>query len=119
MWSTENSIVVQIEEHIFNHNPAVGSSPDMVHDDLPTNVDYLDEAFGAPASFHAVHCEDYEGFDVLKMQTDTTWFSTEREDTDDETIRLNAPLHVVERYFDTLPADLEDSVTWYYISISP
>lgn len=39
----------EIEEHAFRRDPEVGFTPDMIEDDLPKNLDYLDESFGAAA----------------------------------------------------------------------
>lgn len=52
-----------MEDLAFKRNPEVGPAPDMIYDDLPTNLDYLDESFGAAAGLRELVDEDLDEFD--------------------------------------------------------
>lgn len=81
----------------------------MVDDDLPNNLDYLDQSFNASAGLMALDDEDEDDFypeDPTQFADQTGVIAT----YGGETIRLLDPegLHPVEHYFDTLPPDSAD-----------
>ena len=60
-----------VEDLAFKKMPEVGPAPDMIFDDLPTNLDYLDESFGAAAGLRELVDEDLDQFsdDEIDIQT--------------------------------------------------
>ncbi len=63
-----------VEDLAFKKMPEVGPAPDMIFDDLPTNLDYLDESFGAAAGLRELVDEDLDQFsdDEIDIQTSPT-----------------------------------------------
>jgi autophagy-related protein 2 len=107
-----------IDQHAFQDVPEVGAAPDMIYDDLPSNPDYLDVSFGAAAGLRELDDDDLDmddqsrseltgGTDVPSHSADKGFISS----VGGETIRLFEPvgLHVVENFFNTLPALVESS----------
>lgn len=97
-----------VEDLAFKKMPEVGPAPDMIFDDLPTNLDYLDESFGAAAGLRELVDEDLDQFsdDEIDIQTSS----------DDphivsriggETIKVfdAKGLDVVEDYYMSIPPD--------------
>lgn len=82
----------------------------MIHDNLPTNMDYLDESFGAAAGLRELRDDDLDEFEVDDSRPDT---SATVDGTGviskigGETIKIIRPegIQVLENYFDNLPAD--------------
>ncbi|KDQ33527.1 hypothetical protein PLEOSDRAFT_22057 [Pleurotus ostreatus PC15] len=107
-----------VEEHAFNVNPEVGPAIDMIHDDLPTNVYYLDEHFGSAAGLREVRDDDLDDFDggddiVAGGPVDVSLTLRNTGVTSDvgsETVKMLQPqgIHIVENYYDSLPAIPED-----------
>lgn len=91
--------------------PEIGPAPDMINDDLPTNLDYLDESFGTAAGLRELRDDDLDEFDV--RETDASYLASDGFDTHmvskigGETIKVfqTEGITVVEEYFDTLPPD--------------
>lgn len=52
-----------LDEEAFRQLPEVGSAPDMISDDLPSNLDYLDESFGAAAGLRELD-DEFDEFGV-------------------------------------------------------
>jgi autophagy-related protein 2 len=90
----------------------------MINDDLPSNPDYLDVSFGAAAGLRELEDDDLEMDDPSPSQVigrakppsypaDTGVISS----VGGETIKVLDPngLHVVENFFNTLPALVETS----------
>jgi autophagy-related protein 2 len=90
----------------------------MIYDDLPSNPDYLDVSFGAAAGLRELDDDDLDMDDQSRSEqtggTDLPSSSAEKgviSSVGGETIRLLDPngLHVVENFFNTLPALVESS----------
>ncbi|KAJ3725873.1 hypothetical protein C8R42DRAFT_575547 [Lentinula raphanica] len=107
-------IMSSVDNMAFKKVPEIGPAPDMIHDDLPRNPDYLDESFGAAGGFRELNEEDLNDF-----RDDEEVFPAVSSDDNDgvvsrvggETIRLFRPegLHFVDYYFDNLPPISENS----------
>jgi autophagy-related protein 2 len=84
----------------------------MINDDLPTNMDYLDESFGAAAGLREIDDDDLDEFDAnevpagapVDIASDGTGIISS---VGGETIKMLKPegIRVVDDYFDTLPPD--------------
>lgn len=107
-----------IDQHAFRSIPEVGAAPDMIYDDLPSNPDYLDVSFGAAAGLRELNDDDITMDDPSETeQTDHANLPSYSADhsvvssVGGETIKLLNPngLHVVENFFNTLPALVETS----------
>jgi autophagy-related protein 2 len=90
----------------------------MIFDDLPSNPDYLDVSFGAAAGLRELDDDDLDMDDQSrsgqKGGTDLPFSSSDKgviSSVGGETIRLLDPngLHIVENFFNTLPALVEHS----------
>lgn len=89
----------------------------MVEDDLPSNLDYLDDSFSATAGLRALDDDEFED----EFTPDESGYSPITDQTGvisvygGETIRLLDPagLHIVEHHFDTLPPDSADESSLY------
>ena len=91
--------------------PDVGFAPDMINDDLPANLDYLDESFGAAAGLRELRDDDLDEFNLDEAETGRmTPTLVEPQigiisNIGGETIKMIRPLKIVENHFDTLPPD--------------
>jgi autophagy-related protein 2 len=102
-----------VDEHAFKQVPEVGPAPDMISDDLPTNLDYLDESFGTAAGLRELRDDDLDEFDVGETEVGRVTPIPGAQQTGiiskvgGETIKILRPegIHIVENYFDTLPPD--------------
>jgi autophagy-related protein 2 len=90
----------------------------MIHDDLPSNPDYLDVSFGAAAGLRELSDDDLDMDDQSRSElmggTNSPSYSADKSvisSVGGETIRLLDPngLHVVENFFNALPALVETS----------
>jgi autophagy-related protein 2 len=89
----------------------------MIYDDLPSNADYLDVSFGAAAGLRELSDDDLDMDDPSQSkQTEGADLSNPAEkgvisSVGGETIKVFDPngLHVVENFFNTLPALVEAS----------
>ena len=96
--------LASLDEHAFLRQiPQVGPAPDLVNDDLPTNLDYLDDSFGTAGGLRALDDED-DDFEQFIVSDDQSGVISKH---GGETIRLLDPngLHIVDNYFDTLPPE--------------
>jgi len=107
-----------IDQHAFQDIPEVGAAPDMIYDDLPSNPDYLDVAFGAAAGLRELDDDDLDMDDQSQSKLmdvlDSPPYSGDKgvvSSVGGETIRLldTNGLHIVENFFNTLPALVEPS----------
>ncbi|KAG6814394.1 hypothetical protein H0H92_010980 [Tricholoma furcatifolium] len=108
--SSGNGLMASVDDTAFRRIPEVGPPPDMIYDDLPTNMDYLDESFGAAAGLRELRDDDLDEFEVDEPQppdhtdivTDGTGVVSR---VGGETIKLLHPegIKVVENFFDTIP----------------
>ncbi|KAJ6630872.1 hypothetical protein B0H10DRAFT_2160244 [Mycena sp. CBHHK59/15] len=120
--SGHQGLMASVDDLAFKRVPEVGPAPDMINDDLPTNMDYLDESFGAAAGLRELRDDDLDDFDVED--------SVDRgspppgvtpgivSKVGGETIKILRPegLHIVENYFDTIPPDTSDGSSKYNTS---
>jgi autophagy-related protein 2 len=100
-----------VDEDAFNRAPEIGPAPDMIGDDLPTNLDYLDESFGAAAGLRELREDDLNEFEVEdSAETAPVYHGSQIgviSNVGGETIKMLRPggIHIVENYFDMLPAE--------------
>ncbi|CAK5277669.1 unnamed protein product [Mycena citricolor] len=106
---SKEALMASVEEMAFRSVPEVGPPPDMIQDDLPTNMDYLDESFGAAAGLRELNDDDLDDFaahDNARGSPDPGIVSV----VGGETVKMLRPegLHIVEHHFDALPPDTSD-----------
>lgn len=105
------SASASVEEHAFRRVPDVGPAPDMINDDLPANLDYLDDSFGTAAGLRELRDDDLDDFDPDDAETGriTPTQGTQHigiiSNVGGETIKMLRSLNIVENHFDTLPPD--------------
>ncbi|KAG8750363.1 autophagy- protein 2 [Ceratobasidium sp. 428] len=127
-----HGILSEIDDETFRREPAV-FTPDMIDDDLPTNLDYLDESFGAAAglmdlsddellepsadeaemsesmldSRAALQEETRYSNDMNPSASRTTILDEDLRKRGEETIRMlgSEEIHVIEDYFETIEPD--------------
>ncbi|KAJ6502482.1 hypothetical protein C8R45DRAFT_818480 [Mycena sanguinolenta] len=107
---SHESLMASVDDLAFKKVPQVGPAPDMINDDLPTNLDYLDESFGTAAGLRELRDEDLDDFDVddsLDINSQAVGAAGIVSKVGGETIKMLRPdgLRIVEHYFDTLPPD--------------
>ena len=110
-----------MDENAFRGRiPEVGPPPDMMDDDVPTNLDYLDDSFSAAAGLKVLSDDESDDFypeDPNRLNDQTGVVAT----YGGETIRLLDPegLHIKEHHFDTLPPDSADESSQfvYFIKV--
>ena len=120
----KNSTVflASVDEHAFRRIPDVGSAPDMINDDLPSNLDYLDASFGTAAGLRELRDDDLDEFDPEDSETGrvTPTQSSQQvgviSNVGGETIKMLRPLNIVEHHFDTLPPDSAGGNSEYVLS---
>jgi len=99
---------VSFDEEAFRTAPEIGTAPDMIRDDLPTNLDYLDASFGAAAGLRELTEGDLDDF------TDTQTFPPSNQapgvvsNVGGETVRILKPFQFVDDYHQSLPPDMSD-----------
>lgn len=110
-----------MDENAFRRMPDLGPAPDMIHDDLPTNLDYLDASFGAAAGLRELLDDDL--FDVepeLAQGPGAAAPGIEGviSNIGGETIRMlvSEGIHVVEGHFENIPQDTIDVSSRYSFS---
>ncbi|THG98961.1 hypothetical protein EW026_g3308 [Hermanssonia centrifuga] len=114
------SLIASLDEHAFRRRiPEVGPAPDFINDDLPSNLDYLDDSFSATAGLRELPSDDeLDGFgsddhsSEILVQNDQPGVIFKY---GGETIRLLNPegLHLIDNYFETLPPDAADESAQY------
>ncbi|KAF8625802.1 hypothetical protein AX15_005189 [Amanita polypyramis BW_CC] len=116
-YSPPASLTSSAEDFASQRLPEIGPVPDMINDDLPTNLDYLDESFSAAAGLRELYDEDLDDFkDENDFEVDLASPSMERSPVGlvsrvrGETVKMMRPegIQVIENFFDTLPADTSD-----------
>ena len=94
----------------------------MINDDLPSNLDYLDASFGTAAGLRELRDDDLDEFDLKEAESGRvtpTQVSQQLGITSNvggETIKLLAPLNIIEHHFDTLPPDSAGGKSEYVLS---
>ncbi|KAK7467202.1 autophagy-related protein 2 [Stygiomarasmius scandens] len=88
-----SGLMSSIDDLAFKRVPEIGPAPDLIYDDLPRNMNFLDVSYGAAAGLRELDEDDFNDFPG-----------------GDETIRMLRPggLHIVEHHFDNLPPTLND-----------
>ncbi|KDR81673.1 hypothetical protein GALMADRAFT_276398 [Galerina marginata CBS 339.88] len=110
-----NTLMSSVEDLAFKRIPEVGAAPDMIYDDLPTNLDYLDESVGIAAGLRELREDDLDEFDHEEIDISGA--------TDDpsviskiggETIKIFEPqgLEAIEDYFLTTPPDKSPGISY-------
>ena len=85
----------------------------MISDDLPTNLDYLDESFGTAAGLREMRDDDLNDFDdedvniLPVMPTQGVQQTGIISKVGGETIKMLRPegIQIIENYFDNIPPD--------------
>lgn len=105
-----------VDENAFRRMPDLGPAPDMIHDDLPTNLDYLDASFGAAAGLRELRDDDLYDFEPHEPEpgrnTPTAPIAAPSVDgvisnVGGETIRMlvTEGIRIVEGHFENIPQD--------------
>ncbi|KAG6876556.1 hypothetical protein C0993_002318 [Termitomyces sp. T159_Od127] len=108
-----SGLMASVDDLAFKKNPEVGPVPDMIYDDLPTNMDYLDESFGAAAGLRELNDDDLVEFDLEESNAgypDKTLGVGVISKVGGETIKMLRPegIKVTENYFLTVPPQTID-----------
>lgn len=103
----EQGMMASLDEQAFRRIPDIGNAADMINDDLPTNLDYLDESFGSAAGLRELRDDDLEDFDVQEdgRATPVAGETGVVSKVGGETIRIIKPIHSIEHYYDTIPPE--------------
>ena len=104
-------LAASVEDIAFQRPPEIGPAPDMIHDDLPTNPEYLDESFGSAAGlreFSDDELEDLEDDPCDEFDTKHTEFVEIKPggtfSHNGETIKVYSEgINVLEEYYENLP----------------
>ncbi|KAF8163360.1 hypothetical protein B0H34DRAFT_764867 [Crassisporium funariophilum] len=108
-----SNIMSSVEDLAFKRLPDVGHSADMIYDDLPTNLDYLDESFGTAAGLREFRDEDLDEFDdeELEPSINSEGDGNTVSKIGGETIKVfeRQGLAIVEDYYMTIPPDASHS----------
>ena len=87
----------------------MGPAGDMIYDDLPTNLDYLDMSFGAAAGLRELRDEDLDNFDdeELLVHSGGVGESNTISKVGGETVKIfeSGGLGVVEDHFLIIPPE--------------
>jgi autophagy-related protein 2 len=110
-----------VDEHAFRRMPDLGPAPDMIHDDLPTNLDYLDASFGAAAGLRELRDDDLFDFEPeISGSALSAALGVEGviSNVGGETIRMlvSEAIHVVEGHFENVPQETEISSRYEALS---
>ncbi|KAF5380922.1 hypothetical protein D9615_004012 [Tricholomella constricta] len=109
--TVKNGLMASVDDLAFMKVPDVGTAPDMISDDLPTNMDYLDESFGAAAGLRELRDDDLDEFDIDESQAEYPHAIADGTGVisriGGETIKILRPegIKVTESYFDNLSPD--------------
>jgi len=110
----QKGLLGSLDEEAFRKPPEVGAAPDMINDDLPSNLDYLDESFGAAAGFREIGDDEFDEEDITAPDTSAEGVVS---NVGGETIRMlsDSGISIVEHHFDNLPPDaLDDNSQWVH-----
>lgn len=97
-----------MDENAFRRQvPEVGSIPDMMEDDVPTNPDYLDDSFGRIPNTYQPEDDESDDFNVYDAQSITIGQDGIISLVGGETIKMLQPegLRIVEHHFNTIVPD--------------
>ncbi|KAJ3562000.1 hypothetical protein NP233_g9845 [Leucocoprinus birnbaumii] len=115
--SASRNLMSSVEDIAFKRPPEIGPAPDMIHDDLPTNPEYLDESFGAAAGLREF---DDDELDDLEDDVDDDVQPKQNEFAEvepgatfshnGEIIKVHSEgINMIEEYYDNLPPVLSES----------
>jgi autophagy-related protein 2 len=118
-----------MDEDAFRRMPDLGPAPDMIHDDLPTNLDYLDASFGAAAGLRELRDDDLFDFEPHEPEFSRNSLTAPLaapgvdgviSNVGGETIRMlvSEGIHIVEGHFDTIPQETTDMSSKYDLHYS-
>lgn len=87
--------------------PEIGPMADMIHDDLPSNPEYLDASFGAAAGLRELTDDDLEEDYVASLTAESRHLPDASKPSvttyGGETVTMLVPaLDIVENYYDNL-----------------
>ncbi|KIY72189.1 hypothetical protein CYLTODRAFT_418166 [Cylindrobasidium torrendii FP15055 ss-10] len=104
--------LASLDDDAFRRPPDIGPAPDMIYDDLPSNLDYLDDSFSAAAGLRELRDDDFDDFDVESANAvpipDESGVGVVA-NVGGETIKMLRPeLGGMENYFDNLPPEPTD-----------
>lgn len=101
---------VSLDEEAFSRLSGLGSTADMINDDLPTNADYLDVSYGAAGGFRELEETDLLDFETRSLSNVDGVIS----DFGGETVRIldAKKITVIENYFENIVPESMDTV-WY------
>ncbi|KAH9951459.1 hypothetical protein B0H21DRAFT_719094 [Amylocystis lapponica] len=112
---SSRGLLSSLDEHAFRQLPEVGSAPDMIIDDLPTNPDYLDESFGTAAGLREMTDDDLDDFEDNTYEVSSPGESEQPGYSryGGETIRMLRPegLRIIENYFKTITPESSDEAS--------
>ncbi|KZV84269.1 hypothetical protein EXIGLDRAFT_727477, partial [Exidia glandulosa HHB12029] len=107
-----DDIMASVDDNAFRRLPAVGSAPDLIDDDLPRNMNYVDVAYGTAAGLVALSDdgEDDEDGSYLVRQPPPATAPGIVSEYGGETIRILDPIgiNIIDDYFENLPPDLDE-----------
>ncbi|KAG6874206.1 hypothetical protein C0995_003752 [Termitomyces sp. Mi166 len=114
-WLTPDLLgLASVDDLAFKKVPEVGPAPDLIYDDLPTNMDYLDESFGAAAGLRELRDDDLDEFDVEELQAgypdNTPSGVGVVSRVGGETIRMHRPegIKVIDNHFEIITPQTTD-----------
>ena len=125
-WLTGINAKASVEDFAPHRLPEIGPVSDMINDDLPTNLDYLDESFSAAAGLRELYDEDLDDFkDDNDFEVDSTSSTAEHTPIGivsrvrGETIKMmrQEGIQVIENFFDALPTDTSDESQRFVVFI--
>ncbi|TFY72678.1 hypothetical protein EVG20_g338 [Dentipellis fragilis] len=111
---SSHELMASVDDRAFQRVPEVGAAPDLISDDLPSNLEYLDESFGAAAGLRdfddEVFDDEFHDSDVGN-QVPASGDPGVTSRVGGETIKLLRPegIDLVEKYFDNLPPISEEA----------
>lgn len=104
-----------LDDDAFRRVPELGPAPDMVDDDLPSNLEYLDASYGTAAGFREILDEDADDDFGLHIGTATATFVNPPggigviSNAGGETVKmLTTSIPIIENFYDNI---LPDSIT--------
>lgn len=93
-----------LDEEAFKKFPEIGPIPDMIGDDLPSNLEYLDSSFGTAAGFRPLDDDELDEFSPEEIAPGDYMPKTGTSRFGGETIKMLQPsLNIVENFYDALP----------------
>ena len=101
-----------MDENAFRQPPAIGAEPDMIEDDLPSNLDFIDASYGSAAGARPLTPDDLEDYDEDgdgRLTPTLKGGETDKivSNMGGETIRMltKEGIHIIEGYYDELPPE--------------